>query len=132
MEKDKKMLNITKLIITTIKMILKFVIKYIKSNNSGGNLRKRIISSLILIPLAIYAIFFSINLFIAIAIAITILMTMEWQEIIKPAEEYKKWQIIGVFYILIPVYSVIKIRLLNGEQNGAQILLWMFETHLYK
>jgi phosphatidate cytidylyltransferase len=126
MEKDKKMLNIAKLIITTTKMILKFVIKYIKSNNSGGNLRKRIISSLILIPLAIYAIFFSINLFIAIAIAITILMTMEWQEIIKPAEEYKKWQIIGVFYILIPVYSVIKIRLLNGEQNGAQILLWMF------
>jgi hypothetical protein len=37
---------------------------------------------------------------------------MEWQEIIRPAEDYKKWQIIGVFYILIPVYSVIKIRLL--------------------
>ena len=126
MEKDKKLLNITKFIFITIKTILKFLIKYIKNNNTTGNLRKRIISSLILIPLAIYAIFFSTNLFIALAIAITILMTMEWQEIIRPAEDYKKWQIIGVFYILIPVYSVIKIRLLDGEQNGAQILLWMF------
>ena len=126
MEKDKKLLNITKFIFITIKTILKFLIKYIKNNNTEGNLRKRIVSSLILIPLAIYAIFFSQNLFIALAIAITILMTMEWQEIIRPAEDYKKWQIIGVFYILIPVYSVIKIRLLDGEQNGAQILLWMF------
>lgn len=126
MEKDKKLLNITKFIFITIKTILKFLIKYIKNNNTEGNLRKRIVSSLILIPLAIYAIFFSQNLFIALAIAITILMTMEWQEIIRPAEDYKKWQIIGVFYILIPVYSVIKIRLLDGEQNGEQILLWMF------
>ena len=126
MEKDKKLLNITKFIFITIKTILKFLIKYIKNNNAAGNLRKRIASSLILIPLAIYAIFFSTNLFIVLAIAITILMTMEWQEIIRPAEDYKKWQIIGVFYILIPVYSVIKIRLLDGEQNGEQILLWMF------
>ena len=126
MEKDKKLLNITKFIFIIIKTILKFLIKYIKNNNAAGNLRKRIASSLILIPLAIYAIFFSQNLFIALAIAITILMTMEWQEIIRPAEDYKKWQIIGVFYILIPVYSVIKIRLLDGEQNGEQILLWMF------
>lgn len=126
MEKDKKLLNITKFIFIIIKTILKFLIKYIKNNNTEGNLRKRIASSLILIPLAIYAIFFSTNLFIVLAIAITILMTMEWQEIIRPAEDYKKWQIIGVFYILIPVYSVIKIRLLDGEQNGEQILLWMF------
>ena len=48
-------------------------------------------------------------------------MTAEWLDITKKAEDQQKWRIIGLFYILIPIYSVIKIRLFNDE-----ILLWMF------
>jgi phosphatidate cytidylyltransferase len=76
---------------------------------------------MILIPLAIYAIFYSQSLFIFLAIAIAILMTAEWFDMIKKMEDQKKWRLIGFFYILIPIYSVIKIRMCNVD-----VLFWMF------
>lgn len=86
-----------------------------------NKLRKRAISSLILIALAIYAVLYSIDLFILLAVTLVILMSFEWTEITKTASNQKKWQIIGFFYILIPVYAVLKIRLYSPD-----ILLWLF------
>ena len=85
------------------------------------NTKQRIITALVLIPIALYAILSSENLFIFLSVAIAILMTAEWLDITKKAEDQQKWRIIGLFYILIPIYSVIKIRLFDDE-----ILLWMF------
>lgn len=85
------------------------------------NNRQRVMSALVLIPLALYAIFYSKSIFFLLVIIITILMTAEWLNIIRTAEDQQKWQLIGLFYILIPVYSVIKIRLYD-----ADILFWMF------
>ncbi len=85
------------------------------------NTKQRVVSALVLIPIALYAIFYSKSLFIFLSIAITILMTAEWLDMIKTQQDQKKWRIIGFFYILIPVYSVIKIRL-----HSADVLLWMF------
>jgi phosphatidate cytidylyltransferase len=85
------------------------------------NTKQRVFSALILIPVALYAVFYSKSFFIFLAIAIAILMTSEWLEIIKTAPDQKKWRIIGFFYILIPIYSVIKIRLFDSH-----ILFWMF------
>lgn len=50
-------------------------------------------------------------------------MSWEWSNITKTAaqEDQKKWQLIGFFYILIPVYSVIQIRSIDVD-----ILFWMF------
>lgn len=87
------------------------------------NTKQRIITAVVLLPIAIYAIFFSKSLFIILAITITILMTLEWNNITKTAkeEEKKKWQLIGFFYILIPIYSVIEIRFTNID-----VVFWMF------
>jgi phosphatidate cytidylyltransferase len=85
------------------------------------NTKQRVMTALILIPIALYAIFFSKNLFILLAILVTILMTAEWLDMMKNAVDQKKWQLIGVFYILLPIYSVIKIRLFDSD-----ILFWMF------
>jgi phosphatidate cytidylyltransferase len=48
-------------------------------------------------------------------------MTAEWLEIIKSAQDQKKWRLIGFFYILIPLYATVKIRFYDAE-----ILFWMF------
>lgn len=85
------------------------------------NTKQRVMSSVILIPLAIYAIFYSKDLFLLLAITATIIITSEWLDIIKNASNQNKWRLIGLFYILIPFYSVIKIRFLD-----ADILFWMF------
>lgn len=85
------------------------------------NTKQRVISSLILIPIALYAIFSSKNLFIFLSIAIAMMMTAEWLDMIKKEHDQTKWRTIGLFYILIPIFSVIKIRL-----HDSSILFWMF------
>ena len=85
------------------------------------NTKQRIISAMVLIPLALYAIFYSKSVFMFAMIAVAILMTMEWVDITKTAEDQKKWRLIGFLYILIPVFSAVKIRLYD-----ADVLFWMF------
>ena len=85
------------------------------------NTKQRIISAVVLIPLALYAIFYSKSVFIFAMIAVAILMTVEWLDITKTAVDQKKWRLIGFFYILIPVYSAVKIRLYDTD-----VLFWMF------
>jgi phosphatidate cytidylyltransferase len=85
------------------------------------NTKQRVVTALVLIPIALYAILYSKSAFLFLAIAIAILMTAEWLDIIKTAQDQKKWRLIGLLYILIPIYSVIKIRLYD-----ADILFWMF------
>jgi len=85
------------------------------------NTKQRIVSALVMIPVALYAIFYSKNLFLLLAIALTILMVVEWLDMIRNVDDQKKWRIIGFFYILIPIYSVIKIRFYDVD-----VLFWMF------
>ncbi len=85
------------------------------------NTKQRIISALVMIPFALYAIFYSKNLFLLLAISMAMLMTVEWLDIIKNMPNQKKWRIIGFFYILIPIYAVIKIRFYDVD-----VLFWMF------
>lgn len=87
----------------------------------GENLKKRIITTLILLPIAIYAIFSSESLFTFISILAAILMMMEWNDITRASQNRKKWQIIGIFYVLIPIYSIIEIRSISSD-----LLFWMF------
>jgi len=87
----------------------------------NSNLGQRIFSSVILLLVAIYAIYFSKSLFFLLIIALTILISFEWLEVVKTATNQKKWRLIGFVYILIPIYSALEIR--NIDPN---ILLWMF------
>ncbi len=85
------------------------------------NTKQRIISALVLLPIALMAIFYSKDLFLFLAISVAILMTSEWLDMSKEMDDQKKWRLIGFIYIAIPVYSVIKLRNYNVE-----ILFWMF------
>jgi phosphatidate cytidylyltransferase len=97
------------------------IISHVHFLDPKENTKQRVVTALILIPIALYAIFYSKSVFLFLSIAIAILMTAEWLDIIKAAPDQKKWRLIGLFYILIPIYSVIKIRLYD-----ADILFWMF------
>lgn len=131
MEKDKFMKNFddakngalktTKNIFSIINKLFEKLIDKIQILDPTENNRQRVKSALILVPIALYAIFFSKSIFFLLAITVAILMTAEWLEITKTADDQKKWRLIGLFYILIPVYSVIKIRLYDSD-----ILFWMF------
>ncbi len=97
------------------------IIAKIDELDPSENTRQRVISALILVPLAVYAICFSQSLFFFVTIAITILMTAEWIDLTKSAQDQKKWRLIGLAYIAIPMYCVLKLRL-----QDSNILLWMF------
>ena len=101
--------------------IISKIISQVHFLDPKENTKQRVVTALILIPVALYAILYSKSIFLLLAIAIAILMTAEWLDIIKSAQDQKKWRLIGLFYILIPIYSVIKIRLYD-----ADILFWMF------
>jgi len=117
MEKEGKMAKFSQIFRKAFNSIYDYIKKFIPNEN----LRKRVLSSAVLVPIAIYAMFFSINLFFLIALSITIMMTVEWVDIIRSAKNQRKWRLIGFFYVLIPVFCVIKIRLIE-----PYILLWMF------
>jgi phosphatidate cytidylyltransferase len=100
-----------------------FITKNYNSNIALKNLKNRIISSLILIPTALIAIFVSNDLFVFLAVAIAVLMAFEWQEITRPSPNKIKWQIIGFAMIAIPIYCIITIHNIS-----AKIIFWMFSV----
>jgi phosphatidate cytidylyltransferase len=100
---------------------LDFLVHRIHLIDPKENTKQRVVSAIVLIPIALYAIFYSKSVFIFMAVAITIIMTAEWIDMIRASHDQKKWRLIGLFYILIPVYSVIKLRLQNTDT-----LFWMF------
>lgn len=101
--------------------VVEKLINKVNDLSPSENTKQRVISALVLIPIAIYAICFSPNLFIFLAVILTILMTVEWLELTKSASDKNRWQLIGLFYIAIPIFCVIKLRLLSSN-----VVLWMF------
>jgi phosphatidate cytidylyltransferase len=120
-DKINQVKNIAENAFFSVKKIVDKLIAQVHFLDPKDNTKQRVVTALILIPVALYAIFYSKNLFLLLVIAITIIMTSEWLDIIKNSKEQTKWRLIGLFYILIPMYSVIKIRLYD-----ANILFWMF------
>lgn len=99
-----------------------FLVKKVEAiDPTNNNMSQRIKSSLVLIPIAVYAIFVSKDLFLFLVITIAILMTIEWLDIIKNSSDEKRWRIIGFFYIAIPLYAVAKLRMIDSD-----IVFWMF------
>ena len=125
MEKDKKNLDSAKNILHSMNLfankVLRKLIARIDEIDPSENTKQRVISAIVLVPLAIYAICFSQSLFFFFTIVVAILMTSEWLELTKTAEDQKKWRLIGLAYIAIPMYCLLKLRL-----QDTNILLWMF------
>ena len=116
MVKDKK-----SKIITATTSILQIITGKLKSCAPKSNIGQRILSSAILLLIAIYAIYFSKTIFLILVIGLTILISFEWLEIVRSSDNQRKWRLIGFFYILIPIWSILEIRNINPN-----ILLWMF------
>jgi len=95
--------------------------KKILNDSYYSNLRDRIISSIILIPIAVTAIFYSISLYILLSLILVFLMTLEWNNITQNAKSKRNWQILGFIYIIFPIYCAVMLRQIN-----PYILLWMF------
>lgn len=86
-------------------------------------LKDRIVPALIMIPLAIFFIYASKNLFALLVLACAILMAFEWNTITQLEFQNRKWQIAGLFYILVPCFSLLYLR---GLEKGSDIILWLF------
>lgn len=108
-------------IISTINNFIDKIIKKVDQHDPANNTKQRVISSIFLLPFAVYAIFFSAKLFLVFVIAMAILMTIEWIDMIKNSADEKRWRVIGFFYILIPLYAVYQLRLISVD-----IVFWMF------
>lgn len=123
MEKDKifKLLKLPIFIYNFTLLIFNKLVAQVHYLDPTDNTRKRIISSLVMIPIALFAIFSSQKLFIFLAIVIAVLMAFEWSEMSHKMPNKKKWRLIGFLYISIPLYCAISIRILDNE-----ILFWMF------
>jgi phosphatidate cytidylyltransferase len=123
MEKDKifKLLKLPIFIYIFTLLIFNKLVAQVHYLDPTDNTRKRIISSLVMIPIALFAIFSSQKLFIFLAIVIAVLMAFEWSEMSHKMPNKKKWRLIGFLYISIPLYCAISIRILDNE-----ILFWMF------
>lgn len=85
------------------------------------NTSQRVAAALILLPIALYAILSSTNLFNFLVLLVAVLMTAEWLEITKNQKNQRYWKVLGLCYIIIPLYCAMRIRNYDGE-----ILFWMF------
>jgi phosphatidate cytidylyltransferase len=123
MEKDKilKILKLPILVYNFTLLMFNKLVAQVHYLDPSDNTRKRIISSLVMIPIALFAIFSSQKLFIFLVIMVAVLMAFEWSEMSRKMPDKKKWRLIGFFYIAIPLYCAVAIRILDNE-----ILFWMF------
>ena len=94
----------------------------IKSIKSLSNFEQRIASSLVLIPVILYATFLSKTLFLLLILSMTILAAFEWNNLTKSDVENKnKLLLVGFFYLLLPFYSILELRSIDNN-----IILWLF------
>lgn len=88
----------------------------------SGNLRDRIITSLILIPIIIIGLYSSKFLFNGIILSIVVLSAFEWRDLTKSSYKKKFWLLLGLGYIIVPFLLLMTIY---DMQNGANIILWL-------
>lgn len=92
----------------------------------SSNLILRIISSAILIPLIIWALYGPVTRFLVAVSIITFVMAIEWRGIIKRHRSHKfAWAIAACAYICTFFFSIMWLR---GLPNGSNILLWLMIT----
>jgi phosphatidate cytidylyltransferase len=123
MAKDKilKLLKLPILVYNFTLLMFNKLVAHVHYLDPSDNTQKRIISSLVMIPIALFAIFVSQKLFIFLVIVVAVLMAFEWSEMSRKMPDKKKWRLIGFLYISVPLYCAVSIRILDDE-----ILFWMF------
>jgi phosphatidate cytidylyltransferase len=85
-------------------------------------MRKRLYSVLVLIPIVVIVVYSSQFIFNVFILILAILMQYEWLKITSNAENHKKWLIYGMFYILMPLVSLLYIK---SVSQGNDIIMWL-------
>lgn len=89
-----------------------------------NNFVKRLISALIMIPIAILLVYQGGMLFESLIVIAAILMAFEWQYITHHQGQPKNiWNIIGIALIAAPCLSLIWLR---RQSHGFEIVMWLF------
>ena len=98
--------------------------------NIPSDLRLRIVSSVILLPPVLYALLTGGVAFQILVGLAAVIMSFEWNNIISHDQNIKldlkqrtKWDILGIFYIVIPCISLLIIR---SSDYGLALCLWLF------
>ena len=87
-------------------------------------LKTRFLTSIVLLPIAIFLIYSPKIIFNIFVVFVAILMSNEWTTIMNKKEEKGNfWKIAGLAYILIPLSSLIYIK---NQENGSDIVFWLF------
>jgi phosphatidate cytidylyltransferase len=90
---------------------------------SRANMKSRIGTALIMIPIAIVVIYSTQWLFNIFIMTLAILMGYEWISIAHEVDKTtNKWKFLGLAYILTPCISLIYIKELP---NGSDIVMWL-------
>lgn len=90
------------------------------------NLKKRIISSVILIPIAVYITYTGGIAFASTIAIVGVIMLFEWFRIIAPAKKKALWGILGIAYIAIPCGALAWLR--EIQDSGLYIIMWIIAT----
>ena len=87
----------------------------------------RILSALVMAPLAFAAIWFGFPYFEFMVSVVGVLAALEWQRLISsngPQPQSWVWLIAGALYILLPCLILIWLRGIDNQ--GRQIIIWLF------
>lgn len=95
----------------------------------ASNLKKRIISSVLLIPPVLLALYFGGIAFGVMLGMATIVMLWEWARMTRPSRRYVIWWIFGAVYISIPMLSIWDMRQYNAMLL-LQLLLCVWATDI--
>lgn len=88
---------------------------------STTQLSTRALSAAILIPLTLFVFYLGGLTFTAICMLVAVLMAYEWSDMIASAN--RKWQLIGVLYIIAPMISLIYLR---STEQGLVLVFYLF------
>jgi len=90
-----------------------------------GELTKRIISGLILMPIMIGILYLGGWIYATVIVIAAVLMAYEWQEITAKSERKLLWSLSGIGYITIPTISLLYLR---SQHDGLFMTLWLFAS----
>ncbi len=110
------------------------ILNKLLDKESYPDLKKRLISALVLIPVVILAIYVGGALFAALITLAVVIMSFEWKNLmaandkLNNEKKIQRWEIYGALYIALPALSLLWLRSLDLDSygaDGATIVFWI-------
>lgn len=89
----------------------------------NSNFIQRVITALILAPIVLSIVYLGGSIYLMFVLIMAVLMAFEWKAMISNSGQNQvMWNLIGVFYIVAPTFSLIWIR---EQEKGKLIIFWL-------